>query len=118
MYEISADIRKNRLTICLDGTISTKSVEKYIASFREAILALKPGFTALLDLRRASVFERETIKELHDPKLIAVKAGLRKSAMVLSSPALKMQMNRNYGEIGIKDEAFTDIEEAVKYLDE
>lgn len=118
MFEINADIEKNRLIIYIDGTISIHSVEKYNKAMKEAIAALKPGFTALLDLQKALVFDMETIKQYQNSKYIAVSSGLKKSAMVIKSQVLKMQMNRIYGEIGIKDETFTDMDEAIKYLDE
>lgn len=118
MYTIKADTSKNRLYITIDGTITKEELSTYTATLKENTGMLKSGFTALLDLRKASVFDQETMKELQNTKEIAVKAGLSKSAMVVESPTLKMQMNRNFKDVGPQDRAFNDVAEAEKFLEE
>lgn len=118
MYEIKADKQKNRMYIMVDGTIAVNSVDAYQADMKKAVASLKSGFTALLDLRKTSVFDQESMKQLQGTKDIAVQAGLKKSAMVVESATLKMQMNRNFKEVGPQDKAFNDINEAESFLDE
>lgn len=118
MYAIKTDKQKNRLYIMVDGTIAINSIDAYNEEIRKAVSSLKAGFTALLDLRKTSVFDQESMKQLQGTKDIAVKAGLKKSAMVVESATLKMQMNRNYKEVGPQDKAFNEVDEAESFLDE
>lgn len=58
------------------------------------------------------------MNQIQGTKMIAVDAGLTKSAMVVESAILKMQMNRNFKDVGPQDKAFTELDEAEKFLDE
>lgn len=117
MYEVKANALKNRLFITVDGTIAANEVDAYRSTLSKNISMLKSGFTALIDLRKASVFDQESMKQLQGTKEIAVAAGLTKSAMIVESAILKMQMNRNFKDVGPQDKAFTEISEAEDFLD-
>lgn len=117
MYNVKADTLKNRLYITVDGTIESSEVEVYKSNVKKCVSMLKSGFTAFMDLRKAEVFDQESMAQLQGTKEIAVAAGLSKSAMVVESPILKMQMNRNFKDVGPQDKAFNSIEEAEKFLD-
>lgn len=116
MYNVKTDILKNRMYITVDGTIGVDEVDNYTSDLKKNVAMLKPGFTALLDLRKAQIFTQETMQQLQGTKEIAVNAGISKSAMVVESVVLKMQMNRNFKEVGPQDQAFTEIDEAEEYL--
>lgn len=120
MYSVNADTRKNRLTITLNGTIEETEVKQYNSDVKKQVSLLRPGFTSLLDLREAHIFTQSMVglDTFTETKEIAVKAGLSKSAMVVNSPTLKMQISRIFKEVGTKDEAFQTIEDAEKFLDE
>jgi len=118
MYEIKADTLKNRLYVMVEGTIAFNEIEAYNTTMKKVVATLKPGLTALLDLRKTSVFDQESMKQLQGTKEIAIAAGLKKSAMVVESATLKMQMNRNYKDAGPQDKAFNDIGEAEQFLNE
>lgn len=118
MFEVKVNTAKNRLFITIDGTIEAAQVEAYKAALKKNVTSLKSGFTTQIDLRKASVFDQETMQQLQGTKEIAVAAGLTKSAMIVESPTLKMQMNRNFKDVGPQDKAFNDIAEAEKFLDE
>lgn len=119
MYTIKYDLSKNRLFVTLVGTMQKPEVPQYNADMKKNIGMLKTGFTVLLDLTEATIFTQEAIslESLIETKEIAVKAGMSKSAMVVTSPTLKMQFIRNFKSIGAKDEPFGSFEEAEAYLD-
>ncbi len=119
MYTIKCDLKKNRLFVTLVGTMQKEEVPQYNADMKKNIGTLKPGFTVLLDLTEAKIFTQEAINldSLVETKEIAVKAGMSKSAMVVTSPTLKMQFVRNFKSIGSKDEPFGTFEEAEAFLD-
>lgn len=116
MYLVRADQQKNRLYITVEGAIKADEISEYSAKVQQSAESLKPGFTALLDLRRAAVLSPAALEDHKQAKERAVKAGLSKSAFVLESPVIKMQMNRVFKEVGPQDMAFTDIAEAEEYL--
>lgn len=116
MFSIKSDISKNKLLITIDGVLTSAELPSYKSEMKKVVGTLKPGFTALLDLRKASVFDQSILDGLKDTKEIAVKAGLTKSAVLVASATLKMQMNRSFKDIGPQDMAFTDITEAEKFL--
>ena len=118
MYEVKANALENRLYITVDGTISPGELGGYKADLKSKVGQLKKGFTALLDLRKASVFDQGTMAELQGTKEVAVAAGLTKSAMVVESATLKMQMNRNFKDVGPQDKAFNEINEAEQFLND
>lgn len=116
MYIIKADTSINRLYITVEGTIENSEVEVYTNTLKKNVNMLKPGFTALLDLRKAKVFGQEEMKSIQGTKEVAVAGGLSKSAMLVESAVLKMQMNRNFKEVGPQDMAFTEYDEAEAFL--
>ncbi len=118
MYSIKADVSKNRLYVVVDGTVALDELDAYTADMKKNLGMLKSGFTALLDLSKTVVFDQDAMKQLQDTKELAVAAGLTKSAMVVASATLKMQMNRNFKSVGPQDRAFNDIGEAEKFLAE
>ena len=118
MYNIKADTIKNRLNILIEGILTTQDIESYMKDMRVTVSKLKPGFTTLLDLSKTTVFSQEILEKLQETKEVAVKGGMSKSAFFVSSVIMKMQMNRNFGEIGPKDMAFNSLEEAEKFLQE
>jgi hypothetical protein len=119
MYTIKYDLKKNRLFVTLVGTMQKEEVPQYNADMKKNVGMLKSGFTVLLDLTEAQIFTQEAIslESLVETKEIAVAAGMSKSAMVVASPTLKMQVVRNFKNIGVKDEPFGTYEEAEAYLD-
>lgn len=118
MFEVKVNTLKNRLYVTVDGTITANELDAYRASMKKNVTMLKSGFTALLDLRKTSVFDQDTMMQLQGTKEIAVAGGLSKSAMVVESATLKMQMNRNFKDVGPQDRAFNDIAEAEQFLNE
>lgn len=116
MYNVKANTLTNRLYITIEGTIEKSEMEVYKSNLSKNISMLKSGFTAVLDLRKASVFDQETMNQLQGTKAIAVAGGLSRSAMIVESAILKMQMNRNFKDVGPQDKAFTELDEAEKFL--
>ncbi|MHB8065596.1 MAG: hypothetical protein ACYDG2_23760 [Ruminiclostridium sp.] len=118
MYDVKANTLKNRLYITVKGTIGRSEVEDYKLAVKKNVAVLKSSFTALMDLRKSAVFDQESMAQLQGTKEIAVAAGLTRSAMVVESAIVKMQMNRNFKDVGPQDKAFTDLDEAEKFLND
>ncbi len=119
MYKVKADHVKNRLYVTVINTIEKGELAQYCTDMKNSIATLKTGFTALLNLKDAGVFTQDAVslESLNETKEVAVRAGMSKSAMVVCSPTLKMQITRNFKNIGSKDEAFDAVEEAEAFLD-
>jgi hypothetical protein len=118
MYDVKSNALKNRLYITVDGTIGKSEIESYKSNIKKNVATLKSGFTTLIDLTKASVFDQDSMMQLQGTKEIAIASGMKKSAMVVESAILKMQMNRNFKDVGPQDKAFTDLDEAEKFLNE
>jgi len=118
MYAIKSDLSKNRLYITVNGSITADELPEYSKDLKRNVNLLKAGFTALLDLRKTSVLNQEMLKGIQDTKQIAVEGGLAKSAMIVESATLKLQMNRIFKDVGPKDMAFTEISEGEMFLNE
>ncbi len=116
MFDVKANTLKNRLYISIEGTVAGNEVENYKSGIKKNVAMLKPGFTALMDLRKCAVFDQEVMNQLQGAKEIAVGGGLTRSAMVVESAVLKMQMNRNFKDVGPQDKAFTELDEAEQFL--
>lgn len=118
MYEVKTNALKNRLHISVEGAMKKNEVEVYKSTVKKNVEMLKSGFTVLIDLRKTSVVDQETLRQMQETKKIAVAAGLSRSAVVVESAILKMQINRSFKDVGPQDKAFTELDEAEKFLNE
>ena len=119
-YDLACDEAKNRIYLTLRGFWPNKSaVPNYIADVTKATRNVKSGYTILTDLRSFKTAPEE-IGELHkQAQGILVKAGLGRTAEVLSS-AMKIEeiaLDKYSKSSGMKRMTFHDVMQANSWLD-
>lgn len=118
MYKITYDQNKNRIYGNLEGFLKLDDVQAYSKELKSAIDKTKPGFTALFDNRGLKTHTPEVMEHIKEGKEYAIKKGLSKSAIVMDSAILKMQVKRevqNMSEAG-SEQFFGSVEEGEAFL--
>lgn len=117
MYKVNYDRSKNRIYGLLEGYMKIEEAQKYTAELKKAVDMASGGFTVLFDVINLMVLPREVSDEIATGKEYAVAKGLKKSALVMSSAILKLQVDRVFKKIGESEERYFDsISSAEEFL--
>lgn len=95
-YSISRDVTKGRVIVTFDGP-RTYPIDKFWEAFTEAVQFAKcarPHFDVLLDHSRATIMPPERTQKSEEMAIWCVENGLRKSANIVPSAVLRMQLQR------------------------
>jgi hypothetical protein len=107
------------LRLTIDGVASVEDLESFNEEVRQklAVFGGKP-FGVLVDLRKMRPGSTESTEKVKEHQAMLIKAGVQKSAEVVSSAAAMLQLNRVGRESGLisKVQRFTDIESALAWL--
>ncbi|MEO9461964.1 MAG: hypothetical protein ABJ242_04435 [Marinomonas sp.] len=96
MYSIKRDTSKNRVIILFDGA-RDYNVDVFFQEFMEAANFAKcarPHFDALVDHSRTNILPQERTKHSEAMALWCLENGLRRSANIVSSAVMRMQLKR------------------------
>lgn len=117
MYKVSYDTSKNRIYGELEGFLALDEAKKYNSELMALIGKARPGFTAIFDIANLKVLPQEVTDEISSGKKYAVEKGLKKSALIMNSAILKMQVNRVLKNIGESEEGYFDsLSDAEEFL--
>jgi len=119
MYKVTYDRKKNRVYGILEGFMKLDEVKVYTIELIKALDQTKPGFTAIFDNSKLKVLPQECMEEMKKGKDYAIKKGLTKSAIIMDSAMLKLQVKRNLGKMDKdnKEEYFDSMDAAEAFLD-
>jgi hypothetical protein len=119
LYQISVDVEKNRLYHkALGRWIAPVTETNYIADIKAALNYLKPGFTAVNDVVNRGVMSPEWTEVAQETRQLLVKAGIKKSAEVISENVIQeYQIKRISRIMEFPTQFFTNIEDASAWLD-
>lgn len=117
MISIKYDRVKNRVYTVFEGMVKEEEANQYKKDMLELFHKVKAGCTLLVDATKASAHPPETVKIIQEVRE-AWKAKLKKSAVIVNSTVLKMQLNRTIKQIenSFEESYFSNLDEAEKYL--
>jgi hypothetical protein len=117
-YTFQINRLKNRMYLKYRGFWKKPDqVPDFVKHHDETISHLRPGFTALVDVRQMEgLIITDVIEEVQRH---AVKAGIRKAARVYDKPTFKqVQADSMHEKSGMKGKGFFSVEEAEAWLDD
>jgi Fe-S cluster biosynthesis and repair protein YggX len=117
LVPVRYDSLKNRVYTVFEGTVKEEEALQYKKDMLELLPKIKTGCTLLVDATKASTHPPETVKIIQEVRE-AWKTKLKKSAVIVNSAVLKMQLNRTIKQIedSFHESYFSDIDEAERYL--
>lgn len=117
MVPIKYDSLRNRVYTIFEGIIKEEEAKQYKKDMLELLSKVKAECTLLVDASKASVNPPETVKIIQEVR-VAWKTKLKKSAVIVNSAVLKMQLNRTIKQIedSFNESYFSNAVEAEKYL--
>lgn len=118
-YELAVSAAKNRAFLKIIGFWrAPEQVPDYIADWKRAVAALKPGFTLLTDAREMKIHPG-TVRALHEEaQSLIVKAGVKRVAEIQRDKVAEMQLNGVSNETKMPKKNFNDEEAAERWLDD
>lgn len=119
MYKLNYDGSKNRIYGTLEGFIKVEEAKQYTDELKKCIDGAKPGFTAIFNVAGIMVLSQDVTDIIAEGKKYAASKGLAKSALIMNSAILKMQVNRTMKDIGNSQEGYFDsVSQAEEFLDQ
>ncbi len=120
MYEVKADINKNRIYITignLEGETAMQALARMVSSECQK---LKKGFTCITDLRKYEIQDEEFEDYVKQTQEALIEAGLSKVVRVRRETGLlgHFQFDNVSMDLGYHAENVTTMEEAEKILNE
>jgi hypothetical protein len=118
LYSVSTDKSKNRITLAIhDHWVDIRKVPDYFKDLEKALETLKPGFTALIDIRDMEPPSYDDINLHRKAYLHLRKTGLKKLALVVpANPGDKVALIRFVNLFGDEMHEFTDEKSAKEWL--
>ncbi len=118
LYSVSTDKSKNRITLAIhDHWVDIRKVPDYFKDLEKALETLKPGFTALIDIRDMKPPSYDDINLHRKAYLHLRKTGLKKLALVVpANPGDKVALIRFVNLFGDEMHEFTDEKSAKEWL--
>jgi hypothetical protein len=116
---IEAEPTEHILRIVVDGIATAAELEVFNEETRRQVKRFRSApFCVLVDLRKMRPGSPESAEKVMEHQAILMKAGVRKSAEIVESPAAMLQLNRVARESGLftKLRRFTDVESALVWL--
>ena len=119
LYEISVDVEKNRIYHKATKRWTTPVDEtNFIEDMKKALGYLTSGFTAVNDIVNRGVMSPEWAEAAKEARQMLVKAGIKKSAEVISENVIQeYQIKRISKIMEFPTQFFTDLNEASSWLD-
>lgn len=94
-YEIYLDLGKNRAYFtCRGFWESLTVVPNYYEDIVEATAKLRPGFSALIDVKELKTPPQDVIELFMKAQNFALEKGLKKSAHIIDAPVVEMASGR------------------------
>lgn len=120
MYEVRADLEKNRLYIIFRGKLNDVEAGLAADEVLEALEQMRPGFTVVTDLAEAVPVSVEATQHIQRGQQAIAQKGVKKVARVVHNIVGAMQFKRIQEESGLTYEVIrvTSLEEADRVLDE
>jgi hypothetical protein len=120
MYQIKADIEKNRLYITIGGIPVENEKEALVREIENKIKELKQGFDCITDLRKYEVQPDETEEFIYQAQKILSEAGLSNVVRVIKKfgSLAHFQFDKVSVAVGYHAQNANTLEEAEAILDE
>jgi chorismate mutase len=119
LYDIIADIRKNRLYITLEGSFNDDEASQVAKVAVEKAQKLRPGFDVITDISEFQPATFEGTKEVQAVQEMLVKLGVNRIIRVVGKSIIgQMQFRRTLKSIGLVAETAPTVEEAEKMLNQ
>lgn len=119
MYEVRADIARNRLYIVLDGFFTDEQAVEAFEAVKAGVDQLQPGFDVINDVRTFKPASPEVAAYIAKGQQYEIKHGLNRVVRVLGAEIIgQMQFERLSKETGLTVIGATSVKAAEKLLDE
>lgn len=117
-FTVAVDPEKNRIHLKIIGTWKQADADAYAQAVRSAFKAVKPGFTLLIDMRKAAP-AMPWIQEISlTLQKEAIAGGLTKAAEVYDQHVVTRDQRAKIAEkSGMVRQAFDNMDKAVQWLD-
>ena len=118
MYKVDSDLKRRIIRLTVDGYLKPEAARAAIQEITAEMRKLGPGFSTLVDFRKAAVLPPETTDFWVEFGKRARMMGLKRSARLLNSALMKAQVNWAAREAHNNDlvQNFTDENEALAWL--
>lgn len=117
-YELSVSQAKNRAYLRIIGFWrNTDQVPEYIADWKKAVAALKPGFTLVTDAREMKIHPAAVRKLHEEAQTLIIKAGVKSVAEIQLDKIAEMQLDGVSKDTAMPKKNFNDPKEAELWLD-
>jgi hypothetical protein len=118
MYKVETDLKKKLIRLTIDSYLKPETARAAIQEMTAEMRKLGPGFSTLVDFRKAAVLPPESTDVWVEFGKRARMMGLRKSARLLNSALMKAQVNWAAREAQNNDvvQNFTEEKEALAWL--
>jgi len=119
MYNVRADIEKNRLYVTIGSVTEENEKMAAIQEIKFVVQDLKKGFDCITDLREYEILIDENEKFIYQAQKILTDAGLSKVVRVIKKFGSlgHFQFDKLSKEVGYHAKNVNSIEEAEKLLD-
>jgi hypothetical protein len=120
MYNVTADIEKNRIYITIGKLEGEPAMQALAQTVKTECLKLKKGFTCITDLRKYEVQDDRFENYVKQTQEAMIEAGMSKVVRVRRETGLlgHFQFDNASMDVGYHAENVTSMEEAEKILDE
>ena len=118
MFNVRADVAKNRLYVKLVGFFDYKEMKEATDATIEGIKKLKPGYDVINDISEFKPVGQDTLKEVERGQIYFKKSGIRLGIRVEGKAKLaNLQFSRIGKTVDYATESAETLEEAEKLLD-
>ena len=113
----SIEKKEYGIRIAFEGMLDEENARKYVAEFLPVLNSMVGEFGIIMDLTKAKPMPEASQVIVNEAyKAVLQKKGMNRSASIVSSPTMKMQMVRLAKERGVYDTTrYIDIETSADY---
>lgn len=118
MYTIKYDVSKNQIVATVHKMLYGDDFHRYGAQLVDVVENAKNHFTMLFDMTESKPkgITDEDVSAIKSMKEFALSKGMKKSAFVMSSTTLRLQLKRNLSDTIPEDGFFETLQEAEDFL--
>lgn len=117
MFQVVADVGKNRLYLTLGGHFSSEERRRIAESITQEVAKLRPGFDLINDISQAHPTDEWGLKELMRVQRFLRSLGLRRVVRVTKMLLTELQVERVSKQTGCHSIIMPSLEKAEKLLD-
>ena len=117
MFQVVADVGKNRLYLTLGGHFSLEERRRIAESITQEVAKLRPGFDLINDISQAHPTDEGGLKELMRVQRFLKSLGLRRVVRVTKVLLAELQLERASRQTGFHSIIVPSLEKAEQLLD-